>query len=146
MSNSRWWAFAAAATVVTWTVAHADLGLPSFRPGKWSFTSTVSPAGATQPQVRKATACTDPTQEIEKKWRELAQKSCQFSPVSHAGDRYSYSSQCAANGVLLTTRSSIVVKSDSEYRVETESRSNGTTRQETVEARRLGDCAPGTQL
>ena len=98
----------------------------------------------TRPQVRRSTACTDPTEDIEKKWRELAQKSCQFSPVSHAGDRYSYSSQCAANGVLLTTRSTIVVNGDSKYHVETESRSNGTIRQETVEAQRVGECTPGT--
>jgi hypothetical protein len=107
----------------------------------WSFSSTVSAMAASKPQVRTVSKCTNPTEDIKKKWNALSIQSCKFSPMKHDGDRYSYTSFCEKNGLMLQSKSSIIVESSSAYRVETDSRTNNQTQTEVVEAKRLGDCA-----
>ena len=120
--------------------SRAENELPAFQGGLWSFTSTVTTGG--KPEARSMQLCTNPTEDIKKKFDKLSGTSCKFTPVTHAGDRYSYSSVCQNNGVLLQTKSSIVVvQPGNAYQVETESRSNNQTRRELVVAQRVGDCA-----
>ena len=97
--------------------------------------------GASKPQLRTVSKCTNPTEDIRKKWDMLAVQSCKFSPVTHDGNRYSYSSVCEKNGVTLQSKSVITVESDSAYRVETESHTNNQAQKEVIVAKREGDCA-----
>jgi hypothetical protein len=127
------------------TGAPAENEFPAFRAGLWSFNSTVTMGGG-KPQARTVQLCTNPTDDIKKKWNLLAGTACQFTPMTRAGDRYSYSSVCQNNGVLLQTKSSIVViQSGTAYQVETESRTNNQIRRELVFAQRVGDCAAGAR-
>jgi len=119
----------------------ADNEFPSFQPGMWSFTSTATMMGASKPRVRTVRKCANPTDDIRIKWDALALKSCKFSPVNHAGDRYSYSSFCEKkDGSMLLSKSSIIVESSSAYRVETDSHTNSQQQKEVIEAKRVGDC------
>lgn len=120
--------------------AHAA-ELPSFRAGLWSFTSTVSLQGATKPQERTVRLCTNPTDDIQKKWDTLSMQSCKFSPVTHTGNQYSYNSMCEKNGILLQARSVITVESSNAYRVETQSKTNSQARKEVIVAKREGACS-----
>jgi hypothetical protein len=123
------------------TALGAENELPAFQTGLWSFTSTIT-TGTGKPEGRKMQLCTNPTEDIKKKWDKLSGTSCKFTPITHAGDRYTYTSVCQNNGVLLQTKSSIVVvQPGTAYQVETESRSNNQTRRELVVAQRVGDCA-----
>jgi Protein of unknown function (DUF3617) len=124
----------------------ADNDLPSFSQGLWSFMSTVSAPGGGRPQTRTVQQCTNPTDDISNKWKALAGKACKFSPITHAGDRYTYTSTCQRPGLTVQTRSSIIVESKDAYRVETESRTNDVARKEIIIAQRVGECTEGTKL
>lgn len=120
--------------------AAAASDLPSFQAGYWSFKSTVTMPGTNKPQVRMVSRCTDPGEDIRKKWEMLSGKACRFSPVEHAGNRYSYSSTCDRQGVSLWLKSVITVESTAAYRAETESHTNKQASHETIEAHRVGAC------
>ena len=60
--------------------------------------------------------------------------------MTHDGNRYSYSSACEKNGLMLQSRSVITVESNSAYRVETDSRTNSQAQKEVIMAKRVGDC------
>ena len=121
-------------------LAAAASDLPSFQAGYWSFKSTVTMPGANKPQVRMVNRCTDPGEDIRKKWEMLAGKACRFSPIEHAGNRYTYSSTCDRQGVSLWLKSVIIVESNAAYRAETESHTNKQASRETIEAHRVGAC------
>lgn len=131
--------FAAMATLAVAPAATAD-DLPTFRAGLWSFKSTFMTQAATKPQTRSITLCTNPGDDIKKKWAALAAESCKFSPITHVGNRYSYQASCEKNGMLLATNAVIVVEGTDSYRVETESRTNSQVRKETLIAKREGAC------
>jgi hypothetical protein len=114
--------------------------LPSFQPGFWSFSSTVSSYGANKPQVRTMSRCADPTAEIRSKWESLSAQSCKFSPVTHTGNQYSYSASCNKQGRAVSMKSVIVVKDENAYRVETLSHTNAQASREIVAARRVSAC------
>jgi len=118
----------------------APAGLPAFRPGLWSFSLTVNRYGEKNPQVRTMTRCADPGEEIRKKWLNLAAQACKFSPVTHTGNTYSYSSSCDSQGRQLQMKSVIVVDSDDSYRVDSQSHTLTQASREIVVARRVGDC------
>jgi len=94
-----------------------------------------------KPQTQSVKKCTNPTDEIRKKWAMLAIETCKFSPVSRSGNRYSYSSTCQKDGMQLSLRAVITVQSDQAYRVETEATTNNQVRKELLIAKREGDCA-----
>lgn len=114
--------------------------LPVFKPGLWSFSLSVNHYGAKEPQVRTMTRCADPIEEIRQKWQSLATQSCQFSPVSRDGSRYSYSAACDKQGHRISMRSVILAEGDDSYRVDTESHTPTQASREIVVARRVGDC------
>jgi hypothetical protein len=114
--------------------------LPSFQPGFWSFSSTVSLYGADKPQVRTMSRCADPTADIRSKWESLAAQSCKFSPVAHTGNQYSYSASCNKQGRAVSMKSVIVVKDENAYRVETLSHTNTQASREIIVARRVSSC------
>lgn len=114
--------------------------LPSFQPGLWSFTITVHAQGAVKPQVQTLRRCANPTDDIRRKWQVLASKTCRFSPVAHDGKRYTYSSTCQKDQMLLNMKAVITVDSAQAYQVETESRTNNQVRRESLVAKREGAC------
>lgn len=114
--------------------------LPSFQPGMWSFVINIVSAGATAPHMQSLRKCTNPTDEIRKKWQMLAAESCKFSPITHNGNRYTYSSSCQKEGMQLSMKAVITVDGDQAYRVDTESRTNNQVRKETLVAKREGEC------
>jgi Protein of unknown function (DUF3617) len=107
----------------------------------WAYTSTITVKGGNRPQVRTVQRCTNPTEDIKKKWGMRVEQTCQFAPVRHNGDKYIYSSSCAKNGMTLQTTGVITVDSDSSYRVDTETRTNNLAQKEAIVAKRLGDCS-----
>ena len=131
-------------TVVICTAFAANLALaadlPAFQAGYWSFSSTVSMPGANKPQVRTVNRCTNPGEDIRKKWETLAGHACKFSPIERAGNRYSYSSTCDRKGMSLSMKSVITVDSDAAYHAETESHTNKQASRETIVAHRVGTC------
>ena len=114
--------------------------LPAFKQGMWAYSSTIA-QGKSEPRVRTVRRCTNPSEDIRKKWQLLAAQACQFSPVKHDGKRYSYGSTCHQNGIALRMTTVISVDNDSSYQVETESRTNEAAQKEVLVARRVGDCA-----
>ena len=127
------------------TPAHGD-ELPSFQPGLWSFSVTVNHYGEKNPKVRTMTRCADPGAEIRKKWQSLAAQSCKFSPVTHSGNQYSYTSSCNSQGQVVSTKSVIQAEGQDSYRVDSEAHSAAQASREIVLARRVGDCAAGQPL
>ena len=130
----------AAITVVACATLAAADELPSFQQGLWSFSSTVNAPGGGKPKVRTVRKCTNPTEDIKKKWEMLATKTCKFSPITRTGKFYKYSSSCEKNGLSLSTSSVITVESTSAYRVETVSHTNNQAQKEVIVAKRVGDC------
>jgi len=114
--------------------------LPTFKPGLWSFSLTVNHYGEKDPQVRTMTRCADPGEEIRKKWRSLAMQACQFSPVKHTGNSWSYTSSCNNQGRTVQMKSLIIVNKDNSYRSETQSHTLSQASREIVVARRVSDC------
>ena len=135
-----WPLLAILAAALPASLAAAANDLPSFQAGYWSFKSTVTMPGANKPQVRTVNRCTDPGEDIRKKWEMLAGKACKFSPIEHAGNRYSYSSTCDRQGVSLWLKSVITVESDAAYHAETESHTNKQASRESIDAHRVGAC------
>jgi hypothetical protein len=118
----------------------AATDLPSFEPGMWSFSSTLMSSNSSKPQTRSVRKCTDATEDIRRKWAALAQQSCKFTPVVHAGNKFSYSSVCQRNGMALEMKSTLTASSRTAYRVETESRTNSQMQKEVLIAQRVGAC------
>ena len=116
--------------------------LPTFKPGMWSFSLTVNRYGEKNPQVHTMTRCADPGEEIRSKWRSLAAQSCKFSPITHTGNTWSYSSSCHNQGHTVSLKSLIIVDKEGSYRAESQSHTETQASREIVVARRVGDC-PG---
>ena len=114
--------------------------LPAFQAGYWSFSSTVTMPGANKPTVRSVNRCTNPAEDIRKKWETLAGHACKFSPIEHTGNRYSYSSTCDRGGISLWMKSVITVDSEAAYHAETESHTNKQASKENIVAHRVGAC------
>ncbi|MGH8264383.1 MAG: DUF3617 domain-containing protein [Steroidobacterales bacterium] len=115
--------------------------LPTFQPGLWTFTINIVTQGSTLPHTQTMRRCANPSEDVRKKWQALALETCKFSPVSHSGNHYSYSSTCQKEGMQLSLKATITVESEQAYRVDTESRTNNQVRKETLIAKREGDCA-----
>ena len=124
------------------TDAAPPAGLPAFRAGMWSYSLTVNTYDSKTPRVKTMTRCSDPAAEMRGKWLKLEAQACKFSPLAHAGNRYSYHSSCTDKGRTLTMSSVIITDKDDAYRVETDSHTATQASREIVVARRIGDC-PG---
>ena len=114
--------------------------LPSFEPGMWSFHSTVMTSNSSKPQTRSVRKCTDATEDIRKKREALALQSCKFTPISHDGNRYTYSAVCQKNGMAIEMKSTLTASGRTAYRVETESRTRNQMQKEELTAQRTGSC------
>lgn len=113
---------------------------PPFRQGLWQFDRTV---GGQKVETRE---CTNPTEELKKQNTLLTRSGCTFTPTQRSGDRYTFSAECTVNtpgaaSVSARSTSMMTVESDSAYTVAITTTGAGTSTQETLIARRIGDCS-----
>jgi hypothetical protein len=113
---------------------------PPFRQGLWQFDRAV---GGQKLQTKE---CTNPTEDMKQQNALLTKGGCKFTPSTRAGKAYTFSAECTINApgsAPITARSTSVltVESDSAYRVEITTTGAGTSTNETLLARRVGDCA-----
>jgi hypothetical protein len=117
---------------------------PVLKPGLWEYQRTVAAKSAqAKAPTQTVRQCTSPSEDIKKKWTQLASADCKFSPIAHDDNRYTYTSVCRRNELALQMRSIITVNSDSDYRINTEWYGPGGGSKEVVTARRIGDCPTG---
>ncbi|HEX8012906.1 MAG TPA: DUF3617 family protein [Casimicrobiaceae bacterium] len=112
---------------------------PAFRQGLWQFDRAVGG------QKRQTKECTNPTEEIKRQNAMLTKSGCKLTPTRRSGNAYTFSAECTINapaGAPVTARSTSVmtVESDSAYKVEITTTGAGTSTDELLLARRIGDC------
>jgi hypothetical protein len=113
---------------------------PAFRQGLWQFDRTV---GGQKIATRE---CTNPTEELRRQNVLLTKGGCTFTPTQRSGNSYTFSAECTVNppgAVSVSARSTSVmtVESESAYKVEITTTGAGTSTQEVLIARRIGDCS-----
>ncbi len=113
---------------------------PSFRQGLWQFDRTV---GGQRLQTKE---CTSPSDQLRRQNELLSRKGCNLSPTQRSGNSYTFTAECTINApgaapVTARSTSLMTVESDSAYRVEITTTGAGTSTQESLIARRIGDCA-----
>jgi uncharacterized protein DUF3617 len=112
---------------------------PTFRQGLWQFDRTV---GDQKLQTRE---CTNPSEALKRQDALLTKSGCKLTPTERSGNVYTFSAECTINtpaAASLSARSTSVmtVDSDSAYKVEITTTGAGTSKQEVLIARRVGDC------
>jgi len=112
---------------------------PALRQGLWQFDRTV---GGQKLQTRE---CVSPSEDMKRQNAMLEKSGCKFSPAEHTAKSYAFTAECTIKppgGETVTARSSSVmtVENDSAYSVEIATTGAGTSTQEHLVARRLGDC------
>jgi hypothetical protein len=123
-------------------VLAASGDFPVLKPGLWEYQRTVAAKSAqAKAPTQTVRQCTSPSEDIKKKWAQLASADCKFSPIAHEDNRYTYTSVCRRNELALQMRSVITVHSDTDYRINTEWYGPGGGSKEAVTAHRIGDCA-----
>jgi hypothetical protein len=115
--------------------------MPIFRQGLWEFNRTVENIGNPgKPQTMKVQKCTSPTEDMKKQNAMITKSVCSFSPTVKNGKTYRFTMECKIQGVTAQSTSVMTVENDSAYSVKVESRSGGKGTNETLQARRTGDC------
>jgi hypothetical protein len=127
------------ATTQWFAVASRAEDPPTFRQGLWQFDRTV---GGQKLQTRE---CTNPSEELKRQNALLAKSGCKLTPTERSGSAYSFSAECTINtpgaaSVSARSTSVMTVDSDSAYKVEIATTGAGTSTQEVLIARRVGDC------
>jgi len=115
--------------------------MPTFRQGLWEFNRTIQSLGSPgQPQTLTSKKCTNPTEDMKKQHEMVSKTGCKFSPVVRNGKTYTFTTECKIQGVAVKSTSIITLENDSAYSVKVESRSGAQGTNETLQARRTGDC------
>jgi hypothetical protein len=112
---------------------------PALRQGLWHFDRTV---GGQKVQTQQ---CASPSEDMKRQNAILDKGGCKFSPAERAGKTYTFTAECTIKtpgGETVNARSTSVmtVENDSAYQVEITTTGAGTSTQEQLVARRLGDC------
>ena len=131
-------AAATAAAILFSAGAYAE-DPPQFRQGLWQFDRTV---GEQKLQTKE---CTSPSEERKRQNELLLRGGCKFTPTQRSGNTYTFAAECTINvpgasAVSARSTSVMTVDSDSAYKVEITTTGAGTSTQETLLARRIGDC------
>lgn len=113
--------------------------LPPFRPGLWEFNRSVE-AGRARARSSTKKECASPADELKKQEQILAQAGCKTSPATHDGNRHTFTADCVVQGMAMQSTSTLIVESDSSYRIEVASKQGPLTTKEVLVARRIGDC------
>jgi uncharacterized protein affecting Mg2+/Co2+ transport len=116
---------------------------PALRAGMWEFNRTIETPGAQgKPQTMQTRKCTNPADDMKRQNDMLSKGGCKFSPVTRAGNTYSYSAVCNLQGASGTSKSVLTVESDAAYEIRIESDFGGEPTREWLRAKRTGDCRP----
>ena len=112
---------------------------PALRQGLWQFERTVGG------QKLQRQECVSPSEDMKRQNAMLEKSGCKFSPAQRAGNTYTFTAECAIKppgGDTVSVRSTSVmtVENDSAYKVEIATTGAGTSTQELLVARRVGDC------
>jgi uncharacterized protein DUF3617 len=131
-------AIAAAVTILFSAGARAE-DPPAFRQGLWQFDRTV---GGQKLQTKE---CTSPSEELKRQNELLTRNGCKFTPTERSGNVYKFTAECTINApgsspVSARSMSVMTVDDDSAYKVEITTTGAGTSTQESLIARRIGDC------
>jgi len=114
---------------------------PIFRQGMWEFNRTVENIGSPgKPQTITTKKCTNPTEDMKKQNEMVSKIGCKTSPLVKNGKTYSFSTECKIQGAIAQSASVITVENDSAYNIKIHSQSDGRGTNETLQARRTGDC------
>lgn len=152
MKNSRFFSLTAR-VIVFIAVAAGSAGvsfgadeLPVLQQGMWEFTRTIMGTGATgKPQTITNQKCMNPSEQWKQQNAMLSKMGCTFSPVKKEGNTYTFAADCsmkspAGQPVSSRTTTVITVESDSAYSVKISGETNGVKTDETLKAKRTGDC------
>ena len=120
-------------------IARADEP-PAFRQGLWQFDRTV---GGQNLQTK---SCTNPSEDMKRENAILEKGGCKSSPSKRSGNAYTFTVDCTvttpgSDPVNVHSTSAMTVESDSAYNVDITTTGAGTSTQEQLVARRVGDCA-----
>ena len=113
---------------------------PAFRHGLWQFDRTVGG------QALQTRSCSSPSEDMERQNAILEKGGCKSSPGKRSGSVYSFTVECTvttpgSGTVNVRSTSVMTVESDSAYQVDITTTGAGTSTQERLVARRIGDCA-----
>jgi len=112
---------------------------PSLRQGLWEFQRTM---GAQKVDAKK---CVDPVADMKRQNAMLEKNGCTISPLQKSGSTYTFESSCnmkMPGGEIRSASTSVItVESDSAYRLEVRGTMDGEPTNETMKAKRIGDCA-----
>lgn len=113
--------------------------LPVLKPGMWQFDRSVNGR-----EMGVISQCANPTSDMKEQDAMLTAAGCNFAPVRQDGDKYSFDVVCAiksgASTINSKTTTVMTVSGDSAYTVRVTGTTNGQPTDETVVAKRLGDC------
>lgn len=131
--------FAAVALTFASFSAIAD-DWPTLRQGLWEYQRNVGP------QKVESKRCLSPTEDMKRQNAMLEKNGCTISPIRQSGKTYTFDVNCRMKmpvGEIHSTSTSVMtVESDSSYRLEVRGTLDGEQTNETLVARRVGDCKP----
>ena len=132
------WCVALAALLIAATAAAEEL--PTLKRGMWQFDRTVNGR-----EMGVITQCANPTVDMKEQDAMLTAAGCNFAPVRQDGDTYSFDVECAikSGSTVINSKTTTVmtVSGDSAYTVRVTGATNGKPTEESVVAKRIGDCA-----
>lgn len=114
--------------------------LPNFQVGQWQISRGLGDTASRAPQSTQK--CTDPGAEVRRNIALLKIKHCTFTPITHVGNRYSWSSSCPAAAGVLAMQTQLTADSADAYHVVVQAREADRTVRTTTQAQRIGDCPP----
>ena len=131
-------AFAALACALFGASAIAE-ELPTLKRGMWQFDRAVNGR-----EMGVINQCANPTADMKEQNAMLTAAGCSFSPATQDGDKYSFDVTCAIKSgstqINSKTTSVMTVAGDSAYTVRVTGTTNGRPTDESVVAKRTGDC------
>jgi len=108
---------------------------PTLRQGMWEFRRTVGGSA-----MAPVTRCTQPADDMRRQNEVLQKVGCKLAPTKRSGNTYTVQAECS--GAVQGRQTSVItVKGDGEYRIEVRGDVGGAPTEETLVARRIGDCA-----
>ncbi len=113
--------------------------LPTLKRGMWQFDRSVNGR-----EMGVITQCANPTADMKEQDAMLTAAGCNFAPVRQDGDKYSFDVACTIKSgttqIDSKTTTVMTVSGDSAYTVRVTGTTNGKPTDESVVAKRLGDC------
>lgn len=99
---------------------------PALKKGLWNYQRILSGEGMQAlPKSVASKRCADPSEDMRKQNAMLSALGCTLKPATHQDNRYSFLTECPASlGLATRMATTIIVDSDSVYRVTIDSEAN----------------------